>query len=358
MSIKLKNNVLRSHRPSSSKSQEEGRYIRKLVLLYEREKQSRCYFQLERDKLTKIRQIESLKHNELKAQLQELNEQILNLKHVHQEEMSHMSNKVRYLSSEHEMKMNNLKFEGQLNQAEVFKSKLDEQNVYLSEFKRNIAMMNEEKANSEELIKNLQIDFENRLSLMTQDYSDAVRSAQEAVRFKFVKEKEDFGLITKNAVHEICELKNTQLEQMKTIKNNSFSELKSYFTNLTKDLVSSIKSLEQKCSLVSRHLKEASNLNSLNNEQILKLNIENQELQVKIKKLTATSSIYASEKKAFQTKNIELKKLMAKFNNLDLQYEALLQINENLRKERDGLQKFFLNATIIEEFELKNQLKY
>ena len=49
---------------------------------------------------------------------------------------------------------------------------------------------------------------------------------------------------------------------------------------------------------------------------------------------------------------------MAKFNNLDLQYEALLQINENLRKERDGLQKFLQNKTIIsrEEFELNNQL--
>jgi hypothetical protein len=79
-------------------------------------------------------------------------------------------------------------------------------------------MLNEENVGSEELVKNLQIDFENRLSLITQDYSDAAKSAQETIQFKFVNEKEDFSLITKNAVHEICELKNTQLEQMKTTR--------------------------------------------------------------------------------------------------------------------------------------------
>ena len=358
MSIKLKNNVLKSHRLSASKTQEEGNNIRKLVLLYEREKQSRCYFQLERDKLTKIREIESFKQNELKAQLKELQVEISKLKHSHQEEITHLSNKVRYLNNEHERQMNNLKFEGQINQDEVLKSRLDEQNAYLDGFKRNIATMNEENANSEELVKNLQIDFENRLSLITQDYSDAVKSVQETIQSKFVKEKEDFSLITKNAVHEICELKNTQLEQMKTIKNNSFCELKLYFKNLTKDLVSSIKSLEQKCSLLSKHLKEEKNLNSLNNEQIFKLNTENQELQLRIKQLKATSSIYESEKKAFQTKQIELKKLMTKFNNLDLQYEALLQINERFSLERDGLQKFIQNLIMVfrEKFEFKNHL--
>ena len=73
-----------------AKFEEQEKSLKKLFELYEREKQSRCYFQLERDKLMNIREVEKTKYEEMKSKLILMSEKVSQLEYFHNKEMTNI----------------------------------------------------------------------------------------------------------------------------------------------------------------------------------------------------------------------------------------------------------------------------
>ena len=91
MNKKITNKITKKKLAKSqpNKYDEQEKFLKKLHELYDREKQTRCYFQLERDKLNKLREVERIRNEELNAKLVGLNEKLAQLEHFHNKEMMH-----------------------------------------------------------------------------------------------------------------------------------------------------------------------------------------------------------------------------------------------------------------------------
>ena len=241
---------------TNKKNEAKEKYLKNLNELYEREKQARCYYQLERDKLMNIREIERSRYDEMKSELILLKKNINELECKHIEEMTNMQRKVRYLISERENKLNDLKNESFKKRTDDLIEAIDKDTCFLTGIKSQLHNLNENATNFDELIKNIANDYENKISKINIDYSEAIKIIQNTSILKFKEERENFSLVTRNALNEMTELKNSQLESLKNIKNKCYDDLREYFQDLTKKLIESMEQLKNKNITINRNLKE------------------------------------------------------------------------------------------------------
>jgi hypothetical protein len=346
------NKKLSKNQPN--KYEEQEKYLNKLHELYDREKQTRCYFQLERDKLNKLREVEKIRNEELNAKLVALNEKLAHLEHLHNKEMTNMAQKVQYLIGEREMKLNKLKIELNDKSSETFKVSVDTTSDFWNTLRDHISLLNENASNFDKLIKNITIDYENKISKINLDSSESIRIVQNISASKFKNEREHFSLITRNAINEITELKNAQIESMNNIKNKCFDDLRDYFQSLTKDLIDTVDKLKEKNERIEKNLKEKLSKLNLCTKELTELKTENDRIKSELKFSITTVSIYKSEKKLFQSKSAQFKSLTDKYNELDLKYEEMLTGYEALKRERDKLLNYITNLVRIFQEKLNN----
>lgn len=320
-----------------AKFDEQEKYLKKLFELYEREKQSRCYFQLERDKLMNIREVEKTKYEEMKSKLILMSEKVSQLEYFHNKEMTNISRKVQYLIGEREMKVNDLKLELNQKSKEELKVTMDANNSCLNGLRSHLNTLNEKVSNFDELIKNISNDYENKISKLNLEYSEALKIVQNTSSDKFKNERETFSLITRNAINEITELKNAQLGTMKQLKNKSFDDLRDYFQDLTKNLIESVDKLQRKNTLIERNLEEKKTQLEVLSKELKEAKHENESLKAEMKSFLSISKIYKSAKNIYQAKNIQFAKLTDKHKELDLKYEEILSAYLTIKKERDKL---------------------
>ena len=129
------NFVLESIDSKDLSLEEINNYIKRLTIEYEKEKEAKNLFQIERDKLLEMREIEKKKVEDLKAELLSTHEQLSNLEEEHYQEVTMFKKKIQYLTIEHQSKVNGIKFEIEKSNKENIDDGLKEKEKYISELK-------------------------------------------------------------------------------------------------------------------------------------------------------------------------------------------------------------------------------
>lgn len=343
--LKKNKNKNRNKKKQSSNSEIQNRLdheesIKNLTELYEREKETRCCFQLERDKLMKIRQIEKDRYDQLKLQLFDAEDKLLKFQEKHQNEISSLHKKIKYLIGERDIKINNLKLELNTQSKINLNVSLNDRDEYLNKIRDSINKLNEDRLNLDDAIKNLTIGNELNLSKLQNEHANTISAIQQTCEQRFSNERENYFLITRNAIHEISECKNNQINEIKKIKDKSFDEMRAYFKELVQNLMDQVQDLIKQ---------------KLNNEQRLRdLEVKNQKFKTdfeissqeleKLKKennsLSMKSRLYEKNNRIFELRNVEFSELRKSYQNLDLKYEALVKINENLKYKYSQMEKY------------------
>lgn len=339
------------------KNDQEG-YIKNLVELYEREKDSRCYFQLERDKLIQMREIEKEKFDDLKSKLFEAHEKLAEFEAWHHEEILNLNKKIKYLIGEREIKINDLKLQFETENKVNLNQNLEERSNYLDGVRESLNKLNEDRLNLDEALRNLILTNENKIAQLQNDYSQATSSIQKACETRFNGERDNFFLITRNAIHEITELKNSQIADIKRVKDKSYDELRAYFKELTQNLMSQNQSLNQKNSTFLRILKEFESKLSKAGKELADTIQENVKLKKENKSLNSKSILYLKNTQIFQARKHEFSTLEKNYSDLDIRYEALLLSFVNLKNENERLQNYIQNLIVKfrEKFETFNYI--
>lgn len=319
-------------------NQEE--YIKTLTELYEREKESRCCFQIERDKLEKIRQIEKDRYDQLKLKLFDAEEKLMKFEETHQKEILNLHKKIKYLIGERDIKINNIKLELNTESLVNFKISLQERDEYLNGIRESINKLNEDRLNLDDAIKNLTLENDLKISKLQNDHSNTISDIQKACEQRFLNERENFSLITRNAIHEISEVKNSQINEIKIIKDKSFEEMRNYFKELIQNLMDQVQYLIEQKIIYEKKLRDLETKNQKLKTDYQNQNSEIERLKKENKSLNIKSHLFEKNNQIFQLRNIEFSNLRKSYQNLDLKYEALLQINENLKNEYSQMEKY------------------
>lgn len=367
-SQKLKKNKkkIRNRKKLISNSESQNRIdqeesIKKLTELYEREKETRCCFQLERDKLMNIRQIEKDRYDKLKLQLFDAEDKLLKFEEKHQNEISNLHKKIKYLIGERDIKINNLKVELNTQSKINLNVSVNDRNEYLNRIRDSINKLNEDRLNLDDAIKNLTIDNELNISKLQTEHANTISAIQLACEQRFSNERENYFLITRNAIHEISEVKNNQINEIKKIKDKSFEEMRSYFKDLIQNLMDQVQDLVKQKLNYEQRLRDLETKNhklktdfEISNQELDKLKKENKSLNLK-------SRLYEKNNRIFELRNVEFSELRKNYQNLDLKYEALLKINENLNYKYSQMEKYIqhlssnLKQNINSSLYLKNK---
>jgi hypothetical protein len=337
-SFEINPNFIQEYVESKNLSLEEiDTYIKRLIVEYEKEKEARNLFQLERDKLIEMREIEKKKFEDLKSELLNTHEQLSSLEQEHYQEISMFKKKVRYLMSEHQLKINNLKFEIENICKENIDENLKEKEKYVLQLRKFINSLNEKEDQYDDMIKNLTLEYENRISKLRQEHSETIKIMQKTMDVRFNDERAQFSLITRNAVHEITEIKNLQINELISINNKAYDDLRNYFKDLVNSSMILVSNLQEKSSKAVTIEKESVS-KAKHFEVELKHKVdEAKKLSSRVDSLKQKADLYEIEKKLFQQRDIDCKKLNDKFTKLDIKYEMLLKTYTDLKKDYDAV---------------------
>ncbi|RNA17898.1 Growth arrest-specific 8 [Brachionus plicatilis] len=346
---KKKNKPKKKQSPNieSSNQVDQEEYIKTLTELYDREKESRCCFQLERDKLMKIRQIEKDRYDQLKLKLFEAEDKLLKFEETHQKEILNLHKKIKYLIGERDLKINNLKLELNTKSKINFKLSLQERDEYLNGISESIIKLNEDRLNLDDAIKNLTLENEVRISNLQNEYANTVNGIQNACEQRFSNERENFSLITRNAIHEISEVKNSQINEIKKIKDKSFEEMRTYFKELVQNLMDQVQDLVKQKFNCEQRLRDLEIKNNKFKADHQNLTHEIERLKKENYSLNLKSSLFEKNNRIFDLRNAEFSDLRKNYQNLDLKYEALLKINENLKHENSQMERYVQSLMIF-----------
>ncbi|CAF0848309.1 unnamed protein product [Brachionus calyciflorus] len=328
-------------------------YIKNLQELYEREREQRCCFQLERDKLVKIRDVDRERYNELKIQLLEAEDKLIKYEEYHTTEIENLRKKIKYLIGERDMKINGLKLQVNVESKINLEMGLEDRNLYLNGIRESVKKLNEDRLNLDEAIKNLTLENEIKISEIHNEYTKTVLSIQKACEMRFNGERDNFSLILRNAIHEIAEAKNSQIAQIKQLKDKAFEDMRTYFKELNQNLMNHIQDLTKRTRTIERDLKDMEAKKHKYEVECEKLKLKNDSLSKENYSLNLKSNLYIKNSRVFQLRNVEFNDLKDKYKDLDLKYEALLKTYENLKAENNRLEQYIQNLVL--KFKQKNE---
>lgn len=334
--INIDTNLVSEYVNSNDLSIEEiNTFIKHLIAQYEKEKETRSRFQLERDKLIEMRDIEQKRVDDIKTELLEAREQMSKLEQEHYQEISILKQKVRYLMSEHQLKINNLKIEIEKLNKENIDENLKEKEKHSLQLKQFLITLNDKEDHYENMITKLQLEFDKRKSQMTHEHAEKLKAIELTMESRFNDERTQFSLLTRNAVHEICELKNTQINELIKINNKAYDDLRNYFKDLINNAMILVSNLQEKIHKTVLSEKEYnSKIKHLEND-IKCLNDDNSKLRNENSILNQKCEIHEKEKKLFHSEDIKYNKLKKEYKCLDIKYEMLkdnynkLELNHN-----------------------------
>lgn len=329
-------------------------YIKRLQAQYEQEKESRNYFQLERDRLIIMRNSDNERLEKLKSELREAQYEISNLESKHKKELLHLKRKIRYLINEQNIHLNEYKFEFEAKNKQLYEEIMEEQNEYLAKMRVLSDEIAQEVLLKENMITNVITEYENRLSQQTQN-GESTSHIYELVEKRFEEEKSQFSLLTRNFVHEITEIKNKQIQDLIKTHSKLFDDLRNYFKDLVNNSMMLNTSLQQKVDANQKRRKDAvSKLKSIE-VCLAKKEEENEKLKNKNSILLRDSNYHNSDKNLFKARENEVLRLKQDFTKLDIKYETMLKQHENLKRENDYLVKNYEASSLIYQERLNNR---
>jgi hypothetical protein len=339
---------------------DDPEFVDNLMKLYEREKQSRCYFQLERDKLCKILAIEREKADVLKQTVHEANLKLHDYEQWHLSQVSHLEKKFKFVSYDKESKIQSLTLELESKSSESLKDSLNDRGLYLTGIRDRLNEINEERINHDDLLKNMTLRNANRIDKINTEHTEMLINVFRTCQARCAAERENLLLLNRNAVHEISETKNEQIAKIQEIMNKGFDEMKAYFSTLTKDLLSKVKKLTDENRMYTKKFKEIDIESKKRQRQFEEIKSENERLKSQNKTLGTQANLYITTKRIFQVKDVDFKSLSKKYTDLDLKYESLIQVHENLKKENERLNKYidYLISKFKEKIETLNFISY
>ena len=350
------NFVLESIDSKDLSLEEINNYIKRLTIEYEKEKEAKNLFQIERDKLLEMREIEKKKVEDLKAELLSTHEQLSNLEEEHYQEVTMFKKKIQYLTIEHQSKVNGIKFEIEKSNKENIDDGLKEKEKYISELRKFLVALNEKDDQYEDMIKNITLEYENRISKLRQEHAETIQTIQRTMELRFNDERSQFAILTRNAVHEITEIKNLQINELINTNNKAFDDLRNYFKELINSSMILVSTLQEKNTKAIASEKES--VSKAKNFAIdLKQTIEdNKKMKSNLDILKQKSNLYEIEKKLFEQKNKELNSLNEKYSKLDIKYEMILKKYTDLKKDYDAVIRNTEAANLIFQEKCNNRI--
>ena len=343
------------HFNSNKNSNNQNDIIENLKELYEREKESRCYFQIERDKLSKILQIEQGKYQDLKAKLIKLNEEVDELTYEHQDEIASLKIKIRYLIDERELKLNDMKLKLETNENVNLKLHLDEfRSQYLNGLHTSIHELNEDILKNDELFRKFKTNHINEITEVVNKYTEMSSNVQKVYESRLNQERENFSLIVRSTLNEISEVKNHHINEFKTSSKKSYEELKSYFKDLVKKLVDTVNRLNKEIVEYKIKLKLSETKMEEHQKEMLNIKHENEHLKTIADSNQSMARLYLANKRIYKQKDKDHFNLKQTNSHLDIKYESLLQLHENLKQNHQSLTNYVNNLLIKFRFILEN----
>ena len=335
--------------PKASKIEDSLREtIRTLTELYEREKESRCCFQLERDKLCKMREIDREKFNNVKCELAILQDKLLSFEQWHLKESLHINKKIKYLISERDMKLNELKLELEEKSKENLAANLDERKSFLDGIRDSMNSLKQINMENDEIFRHTTLVSENRISEAIRQNSEIFKNLVSIYESRHEAHNDAQELLARNAIHEITEFKNQQIGAIKSSGQKSYEELRDYFKDLIKFLMGKIGELNKQNESLRRHLDAVMNKLCLAETDLISKDGQNKELIGQCKSFASRAQLFKSSKKLFDSQYAELKELKKKYHSLDIEYELLLAIKTNLVEENEYFRDYLKN--LVEKF--------
>jgi hypothetical protein len=339
---------------------DDPEFVNNLIKLYEREKQSRCYFQLERDKLTNIVTIEREKSQSLKQAVDEANLKLYDFEQWHLSQVSHLNRKLKYLTYDKACHIQDLTLELESKASECLKDGVDDRRLYLTGIRDRLNELNEERTNYDDLLKNIMLKNANKIDEIETEHTEMLINVHKTCQARFATERESLLLMNRNMVHEISEVKNEQIAETREIMNKGFEEMKYYFATLTKSLILKLKVFSDENRGYIKKFKEMEVESKKRQVHFDEIKSENEKLKSTVKNLTTQANLYVTNKRIFQVKDLDFKGLSKNFKDLDLKHEALVQAHENLKKENTQLNEYidYLIRKFKEKIETLNLISY
>eukprot|EP00047_Mylnosiga_fluctuans_P004033 m.232367 g.232367 ORF g.232367 m.232367 type:complete len:482 (-) comp12345_c0_seq1:107-1552(-) len=321
----------------------------------EREREERNYFQLERDKINTFWEITKRQLETIKSELRNKDRELEEVEERHAVEIKVYKQKVKHLLYEHQNRTTELKTDAAVG-LKVAQEEHRAEEGTLRKDKRSLKVeLKEMELSHEEIIKNLQMEYDKQVSKLRDDLQRQARELQLKYDKKMATLRDELDLRRKTDIFEIEERKNFQINTLMRNHEKAFAEIKNYYNDITLNNLALINSLKEQVEDMKKREERT-------DKQMAEIVAENKRLaeplaraRLELDDCKKQMANHEKDKTSLATAKSRLKAQDEALTQLRWEHEVLVQRFAQVEKERDDLYDQF--SASIQEVQQKTGLR-
>eukprot|EP00759_Apiculatamorpha_spiralis_P057094 PhF_6_TR8445/c0_g1_i1/m.13170/K19942/GAS8; growth arrest-specific protein 8 len=300
-------------------------------------KQTRNYFQLERDKIQKFWDITMKELENAKYQLINADHEIENMEERHLVEMRVYKQKVKHLLYEHKEKIREIQSAAEQEQDEV-----------VSKHKEHVTNLRQGKSVLHADIQKMMVDHETEMKGLRDEHNRLLKhrhgvhekmmaDVQSKFEKKLVVLRDELDLRRRVEIHDLEERKNEHINELLRRHKEAFKEMKTYYNDITKNNLGLIKCLKDEINNMKANEEHNTNLMFEIAKENKGLNVPLEKAKEAVKKLKEDLANYEKDKLSLRNAQARLSLLDRQYRQLMEDHEALQHKYQEVEADRDDL---------------------
>lgn len=313
----------------------------RLYKLTQKEEHDFNEFQQQREKLNYFWIVEKKKLEDKRAELRNKERELQDLEEKHQVEIKIYKQRLKHLLQEHQNEVTHKKTESEL----ALKMSQDdnrENESDVKEDKRNLNIeLKEIEISHEEYIRGLKREQDQKITFLRHEFERKANEAQKLFEARMKKTRETLDRTRKDEIKSIEEAKHVMIDKLMAEHQKAFADIKNYYNDITHNNLDLIKSLKEEVKeLEAEERKDEMRLHEKMQEN-RKLSAPLKRMQEDVIRLRSELDDYKKEKMEMRHVKSQLVVVEEECSTVSWEHEVLLQRFEELKKERDDLEKHF-----------------
>lgn len=296
-------------------------------------KETRNYYQLERDRVHKFWDVSKKELENIRFELQNLDQEIEDIERNHQVEMKVYRQKVRHLMYEHHMQVQEIRIRSD---KEIAEATLEHQQRMV-QLARDKQMLHSEVDSAvtehDDKVSQLRDDHRYMMDITKkQSYEAQIRDAEKKYEAKLSVLRDELELRRRAEVHEIEEKKNEHINELIRKHETAFGEMKAYYNQITSNNLELIRSLKEEIANMKR--------NDEHNETLMfDIERENQNLNEPLELAKKDVADLQQKLHNYEKDKLSLRNARSRLTALSADYAALQGSHDKLQKKFTDVQK-------------------
>ncbi|TNJ29115.1 Dynein regulatory complex [Giardia muris] len=325
----------------TAKVEERDKQIADLGAELQRERESRNFFQLEKDKIYTLYEVAKSQLEEARASLRAKNQELEEVVENHQVTVRVYQQKVKDIMYGHQQDATQLKVTSE----QALRAEEDFHRTRESELLREIdalkLRLKEASLNSQDMLRQSKDQHSRSNSLVRQQYEQQLWAMQKDFELKLRSILQESETRRKAEVMEVETNKNTQIDELVLQHEKNFQKMKTYYTGITTSNLDLIKSLKDELEDLRKR--------QIANEQLMfEIAQENRRLTQPLQNALAEVEALRRKLEGVEKENAALQRSHTRAEALQKELRAILWENDQMKQilkdtsfERDDLRARF-----------------